>query len=281
MLGHQFLRLAGSHDVHVTLRQPLEAYRHCGLFTPQNAIAAVDGRNTQHLAEVVAQIAPDAVINCIGIVKQRLDAKAPITSIEINALLPHRLLEICREAGARLVHFSTDCVFSGQTGGRREIDNPDPTDVYGRSKLLGELEQPPGLTLRSSIVGLELGRTRGLVEWFLAQRGRIRGFRRAIYTGLTTVEMVRLVERLLEVHPTLHGIWHVASAPISKYDLLVDLARKLQRTDVEIAPDDEFVCDRSLNSDAFAAATGYHAPSWDAMLTELTREIERRAHRAV
>jgi dTDP-4-dehydrorhamnose reductase len=132
------------------------------------------------------------------------------------------------------------------------------------------------LTLRTSIIGLELQRQTGLIEWFLAQRGTIRGYRRAIYTGLTTIEMSRLVQRILERHADLRGIWHVASAPISKYELLVRLRHALGRTDVEILPDDQFVCDRSLRSSAFADVTDYQAPSWGDMLSELAHEIQAR-----
>ncbi len=277
MLGHQLLASwAGRHDVTVTLRQPREAYRRFEALASARAIDGVDAREPARLASVIRAVAPEAVVNCIGIVKQRAEAREAIPSIEINALLPHRLLEACRAQGARLVHLGTDCVFSGRTGGYRESDIPDPVDLYGRSKLLGEVEAPPGLTLRTSIVGLELGRHTGLVEWFLAQRGIIRGFRRAIYTGLTTLEMARIIERVLVRHPDLHGVWHVASRPISKHELLVALAARLGRTDVEIVGDDRVVCDRSLRSDRFDDATGYRAPSWEAMLDELAGQIAAR-----
>ena len=278
MLGHELFRQLGEHhDVRVTLRQALDDYRGFGLFSAQNAIDRVDVRDEARLRGVLSDFAPDVAINCVGIVKQRPDAKSPVPSLEINSLYPHKLLALCSARGTRLVHFSTDCVFSGKTGGYRETDTPDPVDLYGHTKLLGELQDPPGLTLRTSIIGLELSRKAGLIEWFLAQRGKIRGFRRAVYTGFTTREMGRIVRRLLEQHDDLHGVWHVASAPINKYTLLVELAKKLQRSDVEIAADDAFACDRSLRADRFRAATGYAPPSWDEMLTELADDVRRRA----
>jgi dTDP-4-dehydrorhamnose reductase len=282
MLGHQLLaRWSGRHEVTVTLRQPLDAYAAYGLFSAGNAVGQVDAADPASIEAVIARLRPQAVVNCIGIVKQRAEAKAAIPSIEINALLPHRLLAMCRRHGARLVHLSTDCVFSGRTGDYRETDIPDPIDLYGRSKLLGEVDEVPGLTLRTSIIGLELGRRSGLIEWYLAQRGMIRGFQRAIYTGLTTREMARLIERLLVDHPELHGVWQVASTPITKYDLLVSLSRRLGRTDVEIVADEAFACDRSLRSDAFTERIGYRAPAWDDMLEELASDIrERDAHAA-
>lgn len=277
MLGHRLVRdLAPRHEVVATLRRPLEAYGDDGLFAAGNTIAGVEATDWQRLREVVEAVAPQAVVNCVGVVKQRAEAKEAIPSIEVNALLPHRLLESCAAVGARLVHLSTDCVFSGRRGGYTERDLPDPVDLYGRSKLLGEVEHPPGVTLRTSIIGLELRRNTGLVEWFLAQRGRVRGFRRAVYSGFTTREMGRIVERVLVAHPELSGVWHVASAPITKYDLLSGLSRMLGRQDVEIEPDDDFSCDRSLCGDAFAAATGYQAPDWDTMLRELAADIRGR-----
>jgi dTDP-4-dehydrorhamnose reductase len=280
MLGHQLLRTwAGRHDVTVTLRQPLVAYASAGLFSARNSIDRVEALDRPQLAQVMDRVRPDAVVNCIGIVKQRSEAKAAIPSIEINALLPHRLLELCQAHGARLIHLSTDCVFSGRTGNYRESDLPDPVDLYGRSKLLGEVDEAPGLTLRTSIIGLELSRFTGLVEWFLAQQGMIHGFKRAIYTGFTTRELGRVIEHVLVNHPRLHGVWQVASTPISKYDLLVRLARLLNRTDVEIVADDVFVCDRSLRGEAFSAEVGYVAPQWDAMLDELAADIRDRGPR--
>ncbi|HEX7779895.1 MAG TPA: SDR family oxidoreductase, partial [Vicinamibacterales bacterium] len=264
MLGHELFRQLGErHEVRVTLRNALDTYRELGLFSVENAIDRVDVRDESRLGGAVSDFGPDVAINCVGIVKQRPDAKSPIPSIEINSLYPHKLLTLCASRGTRLLHFSTDCVFSGRTGGYRETDTPDPIDLYGQTKLLGELQDPPGLTLRTSIIGLELSRRAGLIEWFLAQRAKIRGFRRAVYTGFTTREMGRIVRRLLEQHDDLHGVWHVASAPINKYTLLVELAKKLRRSDIEIAPDDTFACDRSLRADRFRAATGYVPPSWD------------------
>jgi dTDP-4-dehydrorhamnose reductase len=278
MLGYELSkRLASTHDVRVTLRQPLAAYGHLTATAGRDAVGGVDASDWPRLSEVIERSAPDALVNCIGIVKQRKDAKSPIPSLEINSLLPHRLNALCARIGARFVHFSTDCVFSGRRGRYTEADEPDPVDLYGRTKLLGEVAEAPGLTLRTSIIGLEeRAHTTGLIEWFLAQRGTIKGFRKAIYTGLTTAAMARLVARLLEQDAGLHGLWHVASAPITKYDLLVDLATALGRTDVEIVPDDDFFCDRSLQADAFFRATGYQPPSWDDMLAGLAGQIRER-----
>ncbi len=277
MLGHQLLQeLDSQHDVRVTLRRALACYEGFGLFNAGNNYAETDARNIDRLIDIIADFHPGAIINGIGIVKQRGEAREYIPSLEINALFPHKLAAVCNAAGARLIHISTDCVFSGRKGAYTEADLADAEDLYGRTKFLGELHDAHCVTLRTSIIGLELSRKTGLVEWFLAQKGSIKGYRRAIYTGFTTVEMARVIERVLLEHKELHGVWHVASVPINKYNLLSLLSDKLKRADIEIDPDDNFVCNRSLDGTRFTQATGYAAPSWDAMLVELAQQIRQR-----
>ena len=269
MLGHQLLKqLSLRHEVRVTLRRPLADYAGAGLFNADNAFDGVDVRDFDSVRRSVTACSPDAVINATGIVKQRAEAAEAIPSIEINALLPHRLAALCAEAGARLVHMSTDCVFSGKQGGYREDDLPDATDVYGRSKLLGEVSAPPAITLRTSIIGRELSRKTGLLEWFLAQQGAIRGYRRAIFSGFTTIEMARIIEMLLTRFPGAHGLYHVSSAAISKYELLT-LIRDRLGLSTRIDPEDDFHCDRSLDSSRFRSSFGYEPPPWPAMIDEL------------
>jgi dTDP-4-dehydrorhamnose reductase len=269
MLGHQLLRHFGTrHVARATLRGPLERYAGYGLFHAGNAVDGVDVQDFGTVRRVFTGFRPDAVINATGIVKQRAEAAEAIPSIEINALFPHRLAALCAEAGTRLVHMSTDCVFSGKQGGYREDDPPDATDIYGRSKLLGEVSASPAITLRTSIIGSELSRKTGLLEWFLAQQGTIRGYRRAIFSGFTTTEMARIIEMLLTRYPGAHGLYHVSSAAISKYELLT-LIRDRLGLSTRIEPEDDFHCDRSLDSTRFRAAFAYEPPSWPAMIDEL------------
>lgn len=273
MLGHRLLASwRDRHEVRVTLRQDLAAYRESGLFGPENAYTGVDARAMDRLAEVFAEARPEAVINAVGIVKQRADANAAIPSIEINALLPHRLAVLCRATGARLVHVSTDCVFSGRKGGYTEDDTPDAEDLYGRTKLLGEVAEANAITLRTSMIGTQIVRKTGLVEWFLAQRGRIRGYRQAIFSGFTTIELARIIEFVLTRLPAVSGVYHVSSDAISKHDLLALLNERLG-LGVDISPDDDFVCDRSLDSTRFRRLSGYRPPDWPAMVDELAQEI--------
>lgn len=279
MLGHELLAgLSRSHDVAVTLRRDLPAYVDHGLFTPANAFAGVDVRDAGRVLEVVAEYRPQVIVNAAGIVKQRADAGRSIPSIEVNSLFPHRLAVIARAADARLIHISTDCVFSGDRGGYRETDVPDPVDLYGRSKLLGEVNERASITLRTSMIGLELANRLSLVEWALAEPGAISGYRNVLYSGLTTMELTRVIDALIEHHPDLHGIWHVASEPISKYDLLDGLFRRIGR-DGRVRPEDGLVSDRTMSGEAFEKATGYQVMSWDDMLDELATRIRDRETR--
>lgn len=269
MLGHQLLKQLGAlHDVRVTVRGALESYANYDLFRSANTFDGVDVRNTDRLMETFAAFRPDAVINAVGIVKQRAAARESIPSLELNALLPHRLALLCEAVGARLVHISTDCIFSGRTGHYLETDPSDAEDLYGKSKYLGEVDEAHCITLRTSIIGPELSRKSGLLEWFLAQRGRVHGYRNAIFSGLTTIELSRVIERLLSSFPEASGLYHVSSEPISKFDLL-DLVRDRFGLATEVLPQDEFRCDRSLDSTVFRTRFDYRPPSWPDMIDEL------------
>lgn len=269
MLGHQLLKsYVSRHDVKVTLRQDLEAYASYNLFDTSNAYAGIDVRSLERLTEVLADFRPQAVVNAVGIVKQRPTAAESIPSLEINALLPHRLAILCKGVGARLIHLSTDCIFSGKKGNYRESDISDAEDLYGRTKFLGEVHDCNALTLRTSIIGRELTRKKSLLEWFLAQNGEIRGFKNAIYSGFTTLEMSRIIENLLLNHPDASGVYHVSSESINKHDLLL-LFREILGHPVEIIPDESFCCDRSLDSARFRQKFNYTPPAWPNMIEEL------------
>lgn len=284
MLGHQLmLSLQNRHDIRVTLRQEEQIYAKWKIFKKHNSYFEVDVRREDDLVRVFADFQPEAVVNAVGIVKQRKDAKEAIPSIEINSLFPHRLAVMCEAAKARMIHMSTDCVFSGKKGNYIESDHSDAYDLYGKSKFLGEVYEAHCVTLRTSIIGLELLRKSSLIEWFLAQKGTIKGFKKAIYTGLTTIEMSRVIERILMMHPELSGVWQVTSdSAINKYDLLVMFSNMLGRKDIQIEADENFECDRSLNGNAFCHATGYKAPSWNEMLSELANQfIQQHANKEI
>lgn len=221
----------------------------------------VDAERFDTVLRALEAVRPDAVVNCIGVVKQRPEAKDPVASIAVNSLFPHLLARACAEAGARMIHVSTDCVFSGERGNYRESDPPDAADLYGRTKLQGEVDLPGCVTLRTSLIGHELSGRHGLVEWFLAQEGTVKGFARAVFSGVPTVEMARIVAERILPDDRLSGLYHVSSGPISKYDLLRLVAKEYGKR-IGIERDEAFACDRSLDSSRFRGATGYDPPAW-------------------
>jgi dTDP-4-dehydrorhamnose reductase len=278
MLGHQLFRhLKERHDVRATLRLDRQCYEGSGLPDEGLYFYKIDAREIDGVLRVVTHFRPEAVVNAIGIVKQRPDAAQDILSIQINSLFPHQVAQACQSIGARLLHLSTDCVFSGHKGRYSETDVADADDLYGRSKLLGEVSQPHCMTLRTSIIGPETKRKTGLLEWFLSQRGQtVKGFTRAIFSGFPTSELARIVEFLLVKIPHLHGVYHVASAPISKYDLLI-LIRDRFDLPITIEQDPTLVCDRSLDASRFNRDTGYSPPPWQAMIDDMADHMTERA----
>jgi dTDP-4-dehydrorhamnose reductase len=273
MLGHQLWRgLHAQHDTWVTLRRPVADFAVHNLFDEAKAIQFDDITDDTALERALGQAKPEAVINCVGLIKQRDEASDEALTLRVNAEFPHRLAKRCGEAGARLIHFSTDCIFAGTKGNYTESDPSDAADLYGQSKHQGEVADAHSVTLRTSVIGHELGTNLALLDWFLSQRFKaVNGYTKAIYSGFTTLEMARIVDRILTQHTDLSGVWHVASEPISKFALL-QLCREKLGWEGVIEPNDEFVCDRSLNADRFNQATGYTPPSWEAMISELAQQ---------
>ncbi len=270
MLGNAMFRTLSElpeHQVFGTARR-VAALRHFSEALGANIVCGVDVENHDSLARVFAAVRPQFVINCIGVVKQLAAADDPLITIPINTLLPHRLAALCKIADARLVQISTDCVFSGKMGGYIESDFPDADDLYGRSKLLGEVDYSNAVTLRTSIIGHELDGHRSLVNWFLSQEGKTQGFRRAVFSGLPTVVLARLVRDVVLPRPDLHGLYHVAAAPISKFDL-ISLIASVYGKKITIEPDDRLVIDRSLDATRLREATGYVAPGWDVLIKSM------------
>ncbi len=273
MLGHVVLGWFAAHKQHAvigTVRSALARSRLPARLR-EHAIAGIDVENADSLTEIFARVRPSVVINCVGLVKQLAHADDPLIALPINALLPHRLARLCSLIDARLIHISTDCVFSGRNsrhGGYLESDTPDAEDIYGRSKLLGEVCNAPSVTLRTSIIGPELGSAHGLVGWFLAQDKCVRGFTRAVFSGLPTVELARVIHDFVLPNRALNGLYHVSAEPVAKYKLLRLVAQRYEKA-IEIAPDDTLVVDRSLNSARFQTASGYSPPSWDDLVAAM------------
>ena len=270
MLGNAVFRLfsqSAGYDVVGSVRST-SALRLLPQELSDRVICGVDVENFDSLTSLFARARPEVVVNCIGLVKQLAEADDPLTAIPINALLPHRLARLCNLAGARLVHMSTDCVFSGAKGMYTESDLSDANDLYGRSKYLGEVDYPHAVTLRTSIIGHELSGSHSLVGWFLAQQAEVKGFRRAIFSGLPTVELARVIRDYVIPRTGLNGLYHVSAEPINKFDLLTLIAKNYGKT-IEITPDDNLEIDRSLNSSRFREATGYQPQPWPELVRQM------------
>lgn len=270
MLGNAMLRVLAddaAHEIFGTVRSG-SALKYLPASLASRLRIGIDVENADALAAVMAELRPDVVINCVGVIKQLENANDPLAVLPINALLPHRLARLCALGGSRLVHISTDCVFNGSRGGYLESDVSDAEDLYGRSKLLGEVTHAHTITLRTSIIGHELASAKGLVGWFLSQEGPVRGFTKAIFSGLPTVELASLIKNYVLPDSDLAGLYHVAATPISKYDLL-NLVAEVYGKRIEIVPDGKLVIDRSLNADRFNSATGYRPPDWPQLIKHM------------
>ena len=225
----------------------------------------VDVNNHDSLVNIMGRIRPDVIVNCIGLTKHKAGGNEPLVAIPLNSLLPHRLAGLCAVAGTRLIHVSTDCVFSGERGNYTEDEPSDATDIYGKSKSLGEVYYPHTITLRTSTIGHELQSANGLLDWFLSQQQRCTGFSRAIFSGLPAVVFAQIIRDVVIPRSDLFGLYHVAGNTIAKYDLL-RLVSEIYGKSIEIMRDDQFIIDRSLNANRFKAATGYVAPDWPELI---------------
>lgn len=275
MLGHTLFKnfsKMDSFDVNATVRslKGLSPWFEPGLM--ERVVGGVSAENFDSVDRAINDIRPDVVINCIGIIKQLAESSDPVKAITVNALFPHRVANTCKTVGARMISMGTDCVFSGDKGNYTEDDRSDAEDLYGRSKFLGEVYGPHCVTLRTSIIGHELKGNYGLVEWFLAQEGKVRGFTKAIFSGFPTVELMRIIVEYVMPNRDLSGLYHLSAEPISKYDLLKLVAERYEK-EIEIEPYDDFCLDRSLDSTRFHEFTGYKPPSWPELVDMMYRDF--------
>lgn len=263
MIGSTMLRILSrkkEFDCYATVRHE-SGGQYFSETLSKRVITGVDVNNHDDLVYALEQSKPEVVINCAGWTKHRSGAEDPLVVLPVNSLMPHRLAALCKLAGARLIHVSTDCVFAGDKGGYVEDDFTDARDLYGKSKALGELHYPHTVTLRTSTLGPELNSQFGLLEWFLAQNRECSGYTRAIFSGLPTVVFAQIVRDIVIPDNSLSGLYHVAAKPIVKFDLL-QLIAKVYGKVIDIVADDKFVIDRSLDAGRFQQATGYVAPEW-------------------
>lgn len=271
MLGHAVFRVL-SNDKRLKVFGTIRSEASKSLFPTalaENLIPSIDIESDGCLKKAFEISQPDVVINCIGIIKQLSDAKDVLKTVPINTLLPHRLAALSKEFGSRLILVSTDCVFSGSKGNYLETDFPDCDDLYGRSKLLGEIvDNENVLTIRTSIIGHELRGGHSLINWFLNQSGSIQGYTKAIFSGLPTNELAEIIRDCIIRWPTLHGLYHISAKPINKYDLLSLIATAYDKN-IQINKSETVQIDRSLSHQKFHQATGYQAKDWPMLIESM------------
>lgn len=273
MLGSMMMRLFqkdARYEAWGTMRD-ISGLKYFPVETHSRLIHTVDVLDENRLRSVFDSVQPDVVINCVGLIKQLANADDPLIVLPVNAMLPHRLARLCGEFGARLIHISTDCVFAGDKGFYDESSESDAKDLYGKSKYIGEVTQLPHvITLRTSIIGHELNSCYALIDWFLSQKNSVNGYVNAIYSGLPTVELIRVIMDYVLPRSELNGLYQVASNPINKYDLLM-LVSEVYGKKITIIPDETFSIDRSLNGARFATATNYIVPEWPQLVEMMFR----------
>lgn len=269
MLGStlfQYLRSSKNFEVFGSLRS--KEYKNLSILEKKNIFYNVDGLEEAGLISVYETIKPDFVINCIGVIKQLDSAQNPEITIPINSVLPHKLAKLCQIYDSKLIHFSTDCVFSGSTGSYKETDVPDAKDLYGMSKFLGEVSDQNSITLRTSIIGHELEGNKSLVNWFLSQDTQVLGYKRAIFSGLPTIEIAKVLEQYIIPNKNLNGLYHLAALPIDKLSLLRLIASTYNK-DIDIKEDTNLVINRSLDSSKLNKLIGYNPPQWDDLIKSM------------
>ena len=263
MLGHKLIQSWNERfEVWTTLKGNFADYEKYGIFDKKRTLDLIDAEKFETVEKAIFEIRPQVVFNAVGIIKQLPTSKNVVKTLTINSIFPHRLAETVEKTGARLINISTDCVFDGEKGNYTEEDISNATDVYGKSKNLGEVTGENCLTLRTSIIGRELQTSHSLVEWFLSNRGKkVKGFVNAIYSGFPTIVLADIIADLIENYPNLSGLYHVSAEPINKFELL-ELINEAYQAGVEIEPSADFRIDRSLDSTRFRKETGFKPLNW-------------------
>jgi dTDP-4-dehydrorhamnose reductase len=274
LLGHMLIRvLSESNDVFGTTREkPNISSPLANFLSLEKWIGGVDASVPHSIEKIFDTDQFDVAINCIGLIKQRDSIVSDSETMLINGEFPHHLAQIANSHDTQVIHISTDCVFSGTKGSYLESDTPDPVDVYGKSKLLGELIDSNNLTLRTSHIGRELTVKKSFVEWLVSQRGgHVNGYSHAIYSGLTTQALARTISKLLLGNSHLTSLFHVSSQPISKLEIINKL-NELLDLQLTVTPDASVQINRSLNSEKFQNATSISPQTWDEMLSDLCQD---------
>jgi dTDP-4-dehydrorhamnose reductase len=273
MLGHKLYQvLSPDNDVVGTIRSGYKTISRYGFMEPTILVPRFDATAPNAAKQVIESIRPDVVVNCIGVINKLVDEVGIPATTYLNAELPHEMYRICQPKGIRLIHISTDCVFSGKKGNYTEDDPSDAEDVYGKTKYLGEVKDPGAITIRTSIIGRELHSANGLLEWFISKHDtQVEGWANAIFSGFPTIHLSRIIAEIITKHPDLSGLYNISTEPISKYTLL-SLINKAFGLNIEIKANPVPWEDKSLDSTRFRKATGFSPLPWGKMITELAED---------
>ncbi len=273
MLGHKVVMiLKDKFEVWATLRENFLPAKYFDNLLPKKYICGVNAEIFGTVEKSIVQLRPDVIINAIGIIKQIPNSKNAIKTLTINAVFPHQLANLAQKNNIKLINISTDCVFSGKKGNYTEEDTTDASDLYGKSKNLGEVSEENCLNLRTSVIGRELKTSHSLVEWFLSHAGKkVKGYKNAVFSGFPTIVLADIIADLIVNHKKMHGVYHVSSQPISKFDLL-KLLKKAYQIEIEIEPFEEVKIDRSLNSTKFRLETDFKPESWEEMIKKMAND---------
>lgn len=273
MLGHTVYRFLNSTNNKIKCYGTIRNKKDKKFFNDhlsQNLRIFDDFNNLNKLEKFIRKINPEIILNCIGLIKQRDNSENQLEAVFVNSLLPHQISKVCNDIGIRFIHFSTDCVFSGSKGNYKESDLPDARDIYGLSKLMGEINDENNLTIRTSIIGHELKNSLGLLEWFLKEKDEIRGYSKAVFSGLTTLEISRFLLNHILRNNKVCGVYHLASEPITKLKLL-KIINKVYRSKKNIISSSSLKINRSLDSSRLIEVTKYQVPNWEVMIKDLYR----------
>lgn len=235
----------------------------------EKIISSIDIVSINATQSLIKKLNPDVIVNCIGLTKHSPDSRDCLKIIQVNSLWPHQLAKLSDEVGAKLIHISTDCVFSGKSGNYSEIDTPDAVDLYGRSKILGEVTYNNHITVRISTIGHEIRTSYGLLEWFLSQKKSCKGYSQAFFSGLPTVYFAEVISRFILPRPDLNGLYHIGSKPINKLSLLKLIANEYGKK-INIDIDETLVINRSLDGSKFSNETGFICPEWPDLIKILS-----------
>ena len=232
----------------------------------QRLIGSIDVLDTEKLDQLFAENKPQVVINCTSLSKSMMNDANPLRFIELYSMLPHRLARLCSRYSARLIHISSDGVFSGKKGNYREIDKADSDDLYGRSKFLGEVTSPNCITIRTSIIGHDNSLQNGLISWYLSNKYSCKGYTKAVFSGLPVCVLAQILVDFVIFNLKLEGVYHIGSNPISKFDLL-KLVAEIYDSHVSIKPDHSVIMNRSLNTEKFQREANYSPPNWNTLVS--------------